>query len=592
MKKHLSERWDMDAIYPGGSESAEFAAYLTALEGDVEQFGQRIGKKDVTSDEWVDYINTIQNLSGRMKQSGAFISCLTSQNVKDQKAKLLSGQIKQIAAKYAAALTVIDSKLLQLPEQEWNTLLKLDPLTPLKFPLEERRRRAKEKMSPELEALAGDLAVDGYHAWSELYNNVVGRMNIAVNVEGNTQQLSVGQAENKISSGNRSIRKEVFDKYTEAWSNEAEMCASALNHLAGFRINLYRHRGWDSVLQEPLEINRMSEQTLQTMWDTIDKNKHHFVAYLKRKAQLFGVEKLSWYDVSAPIGEANEKMSYDDGAAFIVEQFARFSPKMADFAVKAFEDSWIEAEDRAGKRPGGFCTSFPENQQSRIFMTYSGTPGNVATLAHELGHAYHQHVMNGLPPMTQQYAMNVAETASTFAEMIVADAAVKNARSEEERIALLEDKVERSVSFFMNIHARFLFETSFYETRKKGLVSVEKLNELMLDAQKTAYCDSLESYHPYFWASKLHFYITGVPFYNFPYTFGYLFSSGIYARALEEGAAFQDKYIDLLRDTARMTVEDLAAKHLGVDLTKPDFWQSAVDLAVADVNEFLRATEK
>jgi oligoendopeptidase F len=215
----------------------------------------------------------------------------------------------------------------------------------------------------------------------------------------------------------------------------------------------------------------------------------------------------------------------------------------------------------------------------------------MSTLAHELGHAYHQHVMNDMPALAQEYAMNVAETASTFAEMIVSDAAVKQASTDEERLALLEDKIQRSVAFFMNIHARFLFETEFYEERQKGLVSVEKLNEMMESAQRRAYKDALGEYHPHFWASKLHFYITSVPFYNFPYTFGYLFSSGLYAAAQREGAAFEDKYIALLRDTGSMTVEELASKHLGVDLTQPDFWQSAVDLAIADVEQFLRMTE-
>ncbi|UUZ90243.1 M3 family metallopeptidase [Paenibacillus sp. P25] len=316
-----------------------------------------------------------------------------------------------------------------------------------------------------------------------------------------------------------------------------------------------------------------------------------FVEYLQRKAKLLGVERLSWHDVEAPIGSGSKHYSYDEGAQLIVDQFRRFSPKMADFAELAFEKRWIEAEDRPGKRPGGFCTSFPIAEETRIFMTYSGTASNVSTLAHELGHGYHQHVMNDLPAFAQEYAMNVAETASTFAEMIVSDVAVKGAASDEERLTLLEDKIQRSVAFYMNIHARFIFETAFYEERRQGLLGTERLNELMLSAQKEAFRDSLSEYHPHFWASKLHFYITEVPFYNFPYTFGYMFSTGLYAEALRRGEAFEEQYVALLRDTGRMTVEELAQKHLGVDLRKPDFWQQAMDLSAADVKEFLRLTE-
>ena len=224
-------------------------------------------------------------------------------------------------------------------------------------------------------------------------------------------------------------------------------------------------------------------------------------------------------------------------------------------------------------------------------MTYSGTPSNVSTLAHELGHAFHSYAMRDVHPLNRSYAMNVAETASTFAEMVVADASVKEAVSEEEKLVLLEDKIQRSVALLMNIHARFLFETRFYEERKQGYVSAERLNELMAEAQREAYGEALSEYHPGFWASKLHFYITDVPFYNFPYTFGYLFSLGIYAKAQTEPEGFEAKYMALLRDTGSMKVEDLARKHLGADLTKRDFWEEAVMTCIRDVEEFLELTD-
>ena len=337
-------------------------------------------------------------------------------------------------------------------------------------------------------------------------------------------------------------------------------------------------------------MNRMTEATLSAMWAAVEEGKPQLVRYLERKAKLLGVPKLDWHDVEAPIGSVTKTVPFDEAASFIIDRFRQFSPQMADFAELAFKNGWIEAEDRAGKRPGGFCTSFPKSEQTRIFMTYSGTASNVSTLAHELGHAYHQHVMNDLPPLAQDYAMNVAETASTFAEMLVSDAAVNLTSDPDEKLALLEDKIQRAVAFFMNIHARFLFETRYYEKRREGLVTPEELSELMEDAQREAFADQLGAAHPSFWASKLHFYLTDVPFYNFPYTFGFLFSSGIYARAQQEGPAFADRYVALLRDTGRMTVEELARKHLGVDLEQPDFWREAVALTLADVEQFLAMT--
>lgn len=255
-------------------------------------------------------------------------------------------------------------------------------------------------------------------------------------------------------------------------------------------------------------------------------------------------------------------------------------------AETAFEHNWIEAEDRSGKRPGGFCTSFPISGLSRIFMTYSGTPGNVSTLAHELGHAYHGALVKELPALAQEYAMNVAETASTFAEAIVGDALLQRAQNDEEKLALLDDRLQRAVAFCMNIRARFLFETRFYDRRASGMLEAEELSELMVAAQKEAFGDALGSWHPHFWASKLHFYLTDVPFYNFPYTFGYLFSAGLVAVAERDGASFSKRYDELLRDTGVMTVEQLASHHLGVALDQSQFWKDAVARVVADVELF------
>lgn len=332
--------------------------------------------------------------------------------------------------------------------------------------------------------LINKLSIDGYHGWGQMYDTVVGSIQIPFEENGEVTFLSVGQAANKFSNPDRKVRKKVFAEWEKAWDEKGAVLAKTLNHLAGFRLNTYEMRNWDNVLKEPLEYNRMEEKTLEAMWRVISNNKKPFVEFLNRKAQMLGIDKLTWYDVDAPIGKTESKMSYQEGAEFILNHFEKFGEEMTGFAKKAFENAWIEAEDRHGKRPGGFHTYFPESGQSRIFMTYSGTPSNVSTLAHELGHGFHTYAMRDMHTLNRNYAMNVAETASTLAEMIVADAAVKNAKTKEEKISLLEDKIQRSVALLMNIHARFLFETRFYEERRKGLVSKERLNELMTDAQK------------------------------------------------------------------------------------------------------------
>ncbi|GAQ18732.1 oligoendopeptidase F, plasmid [Oceanobacillus picturae] len=596
MQQTYNPTWDLDVIFPGGSDSEAFRTYLKEIEKDKETFSAEVEAfspedGNVEAEQLIGVVNELESVMKKLREASAFISCLSAQDVTDEKASLLVGKRSELRAELDAIMSKFVQKLVAIEDTKWVTLLQHDGLTELSFVLNEYREQAKELLNVEQEVLINDLGVDGYHGWSQMYDTIVGKMTVEVEEDNKVKSLSVGQASNKLGHPDRKVRKAVFDKLGEAWKEQSALFGQTLNHLAGFRLQTYKHRNWKSVLKEPLAINRMKQETLDAMWTAISNNKKHFVKYLEKKADLLGLDKMSMYDIGAPLTNTVNKSSYTEASKFIVDHFGKFSPKMADFAQMAFDKRWIEAEDRAGKRPGGFCTSFPDSEQTRIFMTFSGTSSNIATLAHELGHAYHQHVMNDVNGLNQRYAMNVAETASTFAEMIVADASVKNAQNKEEKIGLLEDKIQRSVAFFMNIHARFIFENRFYEERKEGLVSVNRLNEIMVEAQKEAYQDALEEYDPNFWSSKLHFHITGVPFYNFPYTFGYLFSLGIYAAAKEQGENFEDAYIALLRDTGRMNVEDLAMKHMNVDLTKPDFWEAAIQLCVKDVEEFIELTQ-
>lgn len=591
----LKETWDLDVFFKGGSQSESFASYLDMIRDELAEFHEKIEsftgpKRADDTKELVAILSLFESVVKKTRQAGAFVSCLQAQNMNDSKANQKRSEITQLSATFHNTLVVFDSKLSEIDGGLWNDLLEQEEIKEISYILNERREKVKDRLSVEQETLVQGLAVDGYHSWGDLYNAIISKIKIPFEDDGETKMLSVGQASNLTARPDRHTRKLITENLNHAWEQDADILSRTLNHLGGFRLNVYGARGWKNVLKEPLEINRMKEETLDVMWEVISDNKQPFVDYLNRKAALLGLEKLDWCDLEAPIGTDTGNYSYDGAANFIVDQFHTFGPRLAAFSEKAFKERWIEAEDRDGKRPGGFCTSFPESGQSRIFMTFSGSASNVSTLAHELGHAFHQEAMLDVRPLNRGYAMNVAETASTFAEMIVADAALKQADTKEQNLVLLEDKLQRSVAFYMNIHARFLFETRFYEERKKGTVPAERLNELMVEAQKEAYCDALGEYAPYFWASKLHFYITSVPFYNFPYTFGYLFSLGIYARALKEGAKFEEKYILLLKDTASMTVEDLAYKHLNIDLTKREFWEDAIELSIKDAEEFLRLT--
>lgn len=596
-----NDTWDLETIFTGGTKSADVQTKIAAIKKDITVYADQLKawESDPATDaSALQEILKQQEVIGKsLGQVATFINMWHDAFMDDEHASVVMGQVMELGSEIQQLSTIFTKKLVAISDDEWNRLLEDENLQKISFSLDETREQGKRLLSEDEEKLIAKLNKDGIAAWSDLYSRVGSIMTVPfTDKDGKTTELSIGQAMNKMyADADPQVRAELFESWEEVWTKNGPIFADILNHLAGYRLTLQEAHGRAGHLEEPLEYNRMSEETLTAMWSAVDAQKQTFIDYLGQKAKLFGMDQLAWQDVDAPVAVGETKptrFTYDEACDFVIENFASFGPKLTEFTKHALENRWVEAEDRPNKRPGGYCTSLPEFEESRIFMTFTGSPSDTSTLAHELGHAFHSHVMNDLPEMNQNYAMNVAETASTFAETIIGDATVRNAASDEEKIALLANKLEGATSMFLNIRARFLFEDNFYKERAEGIVSETRLNELMVEAQKEAYGNSLSSYHPHFWAAKLHFFIDSVPFYNFPYTFGYLFSLGIYAEYLKQPEGFEEKYIALLRDTGSMKVEDLAKKHLDVDVTKEDFWAAGIALVAKDVEEFIELTDK
>ena len=596
-----ADTWDLNTVIPGGTKSLQLKEKLTTIERQIEEWETLVNDWYFSRDRSGQVFKTIlqkhETIEKGLEQSGTFIQMWHDAYMDDEYADAAMGQVLDLESKLEKIDTRFRKKITAIPAADWEKLLEDPVLKQVSFTLQEIRDQGKRLLSEAEEKIITELNKDGLTAWSRLYDTIVSVMTIPfTGKDGKTMELSVGQAMNRMyGDPDPEVRKRLFICWEEAWKKLAPVFADTLNHLAGYRITLQKLRKRKDYLEEPLEYNRMSRETLDAMWKAVENNKQPFVDFLKAKAELLGMEKPGWQDVEAPVaagGHEPLRFTYDEACDFIIAQFSTFGPKLADFAKTALENRWVEAEDRPNKRPGGYCTDLPEFGESRIFMTFTGSANDTSPLAHELGHAFHSWVMRDLPTLNQKYAMNVAETASTFAETIIANATVAKAKSEAEKLSLLNDKISNSVAMFMDIHARFLFETAFYEERTQGIVPEKRLNELMTEAQKKAFCDGLAGYHPHFWCSKLHFFIDDVPFYNFPYTFGYLFSLGLYVEYLKDPDGFEDRYIALLRDTGSMKVEDLAMKHLNVDLTKPDFWEAGIRLAAKDVEEFIALAKR
>ena len=587
--------WNLDEIFQGGSKSSQFLKHLKQLEVLIQNLKSSVTSfsAPVATDEGANLQNLLEKIGEtriHLSQANSFVTCLLSQNIKDSDAATLRGKIDKLESEFKNELSKVKVVLANIKQDIWKSLMESEELEDYRFILNEWRENTQTHLSDDEQSLIADLMVDGYHSWGHFYNALVSSMKVNVEVEGNEKQLSVGQAINLRSHFDEKVRKEAHYALEAICEEKEELFAKIINHIAGYRLQVYQHSRVENVLEIPLKENRITEETMNAMWSVVNQYKDPFSNYLKRKAELMGSSSMKTYNFWAPVTTNNQKIQYDEAAALITEYFSEFGPELEGFAKQAFNEAWIEAEDRDNKVAFSFCAGFPLTGESRIFMTFGSTLLNMLTLVHELGHAFHNYAMKYVNGVNKQYPMSIAETASTFAEMIIFDAAMKKTHSKEEKLVLLDEKLKRGVMNFMNIHSRFLFEQRFYKERKKGIVSSKRLTQLMEEAINEAYNGSLEQPSTYSWVWTPHYYITQSPFYNFPYTFGYLFALGIFAKAKEKGKEFEKDYLNLLRDSGSMSVEDLVMKHLGEDITSEDFWKKGMENCVKDAEEFLALT--
>ncbi|MCA9014741.1 MAG: M3 family oligoendopeptidase [Planctomycetaceae bacterium] len=594
--------WDLASLYPH-PDQPEFENGLKQMKASLEDLVTRVAQLSTSTNPetdagtWGDFLTDYQSAIAELAGLFACLECYCAEDANNKHYQVLMARLASIRPLRENIETQLQLTVRDISDEILQKFCQQDTrIQEIQFFLEDCKRNAILRLPKEQEILASQLAVDGLHAWGRLYDRLSGDLKIQIMEKGELVDRSPGQVH--FDSPQRAIRENNFYAANKAWETIADSCADALNHLAGTRLTVYSHLPVSDHLDAPLIYNRMQRGTLDTMWSVISERKQKLVCFLEKKAELLGLSKLCWYDLNAPLplsGGESPDISYDRACELIVNSFDQFSPDLSEFAERALRERWIEAENRPGKRQGGFCTTFPLQKQSRIFMTYTNSADSMSTLAHELGHAYHSYVLKDVPFALSDYPMNLAETASTFAEAVLGEQRLKAAKTKAEELQILDGMLGDAVSFLMNIHARFLFEDRLHQERQAGELTPDRFSELMLQAQKEAYAGALDDagWNPFFWVSKLHFYISELPFYNFPYTFGYLLSLGVYALAdtFSDPSEFARKYRELLIATGCQVTEEAVANTFGYQLGEADFWNKSIDIIDRRVDRFLELAE-
>ncbi|MCA1964097.1 MAG: M3 family oligoendopeptidase [Prosthecobacter sp.] len=575
------DRWSLDSWFTGFGR-ADYTAFKEALVAELRRLAQVAAELSQDLEGIAQMIGALEALDERLGHLSAYLGCLSADDAGNEAVKADEAWCATLEADRTKLHARLCAALAGLEETAFQSLVEIPTLLDARHAISRMREEGRKQMNADLEALAADLNVDGLHAWGRLYDTLTGRMEFPMTFpDGHREVVPMARRRALMAEPDRALRAAAFHEGQKPWEEHAITLAAALNGIAGTRLTLYGHRGIPHFLDKPLFDAGMTRASLEAMLEAIHQNLDLPRRALRKAARLQGTPALAFYDLEAPQIAAPQglTLSWDDACATVQRAFSAAYPALGDYFRQLLADRWVEAQPRPGKRPGAFCTGSPLRREERVFMTYHGTVHDMVTLAHEAGHAWHSCVLRPARSLAASYPMTLAETASNFAEMILLSGLMRDPTiTQETRAYLLDQEMLHAHAYLVNIPMRYAFEKAFYTERARGEVPVSRLKEMMTEAQRSLYGDALEpgAEDPMFWASKMHFFITGVSFYNFPYVFGYLLSQALFAQIQEEGAAFLPKYEAFLRMTGSATCEEVVRQSLGQDLADIAFWTRAL----------------
>ena len=584
----MNEFWNLDPIYKGFDDPA-FEADMNALRQYVADYNTFSGTLAgmAPMDGLKAGIAWEEKITELVSKLANYASLRQSTNTRDTEAGSRLGQIFQMLSATAGAQTTWKQWATALPGLM--DLVKADEvLADYTYLFENLLKDSTHLLGAQGEEICAKLGLSGGSAWADLQGYLTST--VPVSYKGETTNLSA--IRNMAYDPDPEVRKSAYEAELQCYDRIKDSVAFALNSIKLETISDCQLRGFASPLDRTLEGSRMQRATLEAMLGAMDEYLPKFWQYLKSKAKVLGHENgLPWYDMFAPMGASSTKYTAEESRELLVRLFTGFDQELADMIQRAFDDAWIDFYPRDGKSGGAFCAGVECLGESRILTNFDGQFGDVVTLAHELGHAFHNQCIQNHRPLNKDYSMPVAETASTFNECVLMAAAIENAKSDDERLALIESQLQDATQIICDIYSRFRFEAKVFENREEQFMDADTLSQFMLEAQKQSYGDGLDhnTLHPYMWVCKGHYY--GPTFYNFPYAFGGLFARGLYAQYMRDGAAFVPNYKKLLYTTPIASVED-TAKVAGIDLTDKEFWRSALQQIADQIDLFCQLVEK
>ena len=586
----MEMRWSLEDLY-AGFETDDFQEDFEQVEDKIEKIndwvGNNLNEERDKGEQIEEFLALLKEFRRKYSLLAKYAQLKLSVNANNNQAASYVEQLEKKETNLTKAKVSFQRWLGEINDLE-EIIAESELLTEHKFYLKELAEQSTYLLSDQEEVTISKLQTTGSSAWYKLKQKLVSNLMVEITVDGEEQELPLSKVRNMAYDSDQEKRKKAYQAELDSYSKIEEPVASCLNSIKGESLTLSDRRGYESPLEKSLISSRLEQDVLDAMLEAMKESLPAFQEYYRKKAELLGHEGgLPFYDLFAPVGSEEMEFDYDEAQNFIINNFRTFSEGLADYAHRAFENNWIDAEPRAGKNGGAFCMNIHPLGQSRILANFEGSFSNVSTLAHELGHGFHGECLKEESIFNTDYPMPLAETASIFCETIIQKAALEEA-NQEQQLGILENSLMGAGQVIVDIYSRYLFEKEVFEKRKNSALAVEELKSLMVKAQKEAYGDGLDhdKLHPHMWINKIHYYIPGFDFYNYPYAFGLLFGKGLYAQYQEQGASFVEEYQNLLAATGKKDAVEVA-QMMDIDITEVDFWRQSLDIIKEDIKEFI-----
>jgi oligoendopeptidase F len=563
--------WDLEPLLDGQGEE-RIDAQLDEAQQRADAFAERYAGKvaELDGPGLVAAMREIADIYELVGKAGSYASLRFSTDTTDPARGALLQKVEERSTAIETKLLFFGLEWAALDDEKAEELLAADGLDFARHHLRMERRYRPHLLSEPEERLLSEKSVTGRSAWTRLHSEQVS----AIEVEGAPLDVALS----RLLSPDREVRRSTAEAVTEALAPGLRTRAFIYNTLIYDKAVDDRLRRYPTWLTSRNLANQVSDESVQALVETVKSRYDIPQRWYRLKAQMLGLDRLADYDRSAAVTSEDERFGWEESRDLVLDSFGSFSPELEALARRFFDERWIDAPVRPGKRGGAFCASAVPSVHPYVLLNFTFKRRDVLTLAHELGHGLHFALAAKQGILQQGTPLTVAETASVFGETIVFNRLLEQTSEPSSRLSLLSEAIEGAIATVFRQTAMNQFEEAVHTARRtEGELSVDRFNELWASTQADLFGDSVEITEGYrtWWSYIPHF--IGTPGYVYAYAYGQLLALSVYGRYLEEGPSFVPRYIEMLAAGGSMLPEDLG-RIVGIDLADPGFWSAGLEL--------------